>query len=79
MVVSPLGVSSRILASGVILASTRFCIKTTGQVLFMWLFVVCQQEGNLSSLGWETKKIRNQSVILKQTGHETKKLFFSVK
>ena len=45
----------------------------------MVVCVVCQHEGKLSSLGWETKKIRNQSVILKQTGHETKKLWGSHK
>lgn len=72
--------SSRILASCAILSSTRFCISNhrTGFVHVV-VGVVCQHEGKLSSLGWETKKIRNQSVILKQTGHETKKLWGSHK
>ena len=58
MVVSPLGVSSRILASGAILASTRFCLKTTGQVLFMWLFVLyVNMKASFPLLGGRPRKL----------------------
>ena len=55
MVVSPLGVSSQILASGVILASMHFCLKTMGQVLFMVLYVKMKESFPL--LGRRPRKL----------------------
>lgn len=79
MVVSPLRVSSWILASGVNLVIMHFCLKTAGQVLFKLLLALyVNMKASFPLLGGRPRKL-GISLILRKTGHETKKLWGSHK